>query len=73
MEFTTANGGMKIDFPKDYNTGTTVNADATGKTMLTTEAGKKVKIKVHGAKDGTEVLIDYLFEKDGLGTKKYFV
>ena len=63
---------LTINFPQDYNVGTTNGADASGVNMMTVTAGKTVKIKVHSVSK-TDVLIDYLFETASLGTGKYFV
>ena len=63
---------LAINFPQDYNVGTTENADNSGVNMMTVTAGKTVKIKVHSVSK-TDVLIDYLFETASLGTGKYFV
>ena len=74
MELVHTSGTLKIDFPTNYNVGTTDGADPTGNNMMTVTAGETVKIKVHSASltDQT-VLIDYLFDTASLGQGKYFV
>ena len=73
MELVSSSGEtLTINFPQDYNVGTTNGADVTGVNMMTVTAGKTVKIKVHSVSK-TNVLIDYLFETASLGTGKYFV
>jgi hypothetical protein len=73
MELVSSSGEkLMINFPQDYNVGTTSGADASGVNMMTVTAGKTVKIKVHSVSK-TDVLIDYLFETASLGTGKYFV
>ena len=74
MELGHSSGTLQINFPRDYNVGTTEGADPTGEKMMTVTSGKTVKIKVHSPDlEKQEVTIDYLFETASLTNGKYFV
>ena len=74
MELGHSSGTLQINFPQDYNVGSTVEADPTGAKMMTLTSGKTVKIKVHSPdSEKQEVTIDYLFETASLANAKYFV
>ena len=74
-----SSGTLKIDFPTDYNVGSTVGADATGEKMMTLTAGKNVKIKVNhllrsqGEAKVDYIFVDFLFETASLVQNTYFV
>jgi hypothetical protein len=78
IELDHSSGTLKIDFPTDYNVGSTVGADATGEKMMNLIAGKNVKIKVdflqkhQGEADVDYIYLDFLFETSSLGQDTYF-
>lgn len=80
IELDHSSGTLKIDFPTDYNVGSTVGADATGEKMMNLIAGKNVKIRVdflqkhqQGEVDVDYIYLDFLFETSSLGQDTYFV
>jgi hypothetical protein len=67
-------GCIDIDFPKEYNIGSSTQYLTTPNDLGTVSATKKIKIRVHGAdKAAQHLYIDYLFETASITKDTYFI
>ena len=67
-------GCIDIDFPKEYNIGSSTQYLTKPNDLGTVSATKKIKIRVHGAdKAAQHLYIDYLFETASIAMDTYFI